>query len=156
MKAKIISRSVKQTLEIGRAIAGYLSRGDIVCLRGELGSGKTCLAKGIAWGLGIKPSRVVSPTFILIHRHDGGRMPLYHFDLYRLESPRDILDLGYEEYFYGDGLSVIEWPERLKYLLPKDALEIKLSIKGAKQRLFEFSGASGRKLREKIYEDIRH
>lgn len=124
---KFISHSVKETLNIGKKIAQKLKKGDMICLFGELGSGKTVLAKGIASGLGIKTSKIISPTFVLIREHKG-KFPFYHFDLYRLRSPQDILILGYEEYFYSEGVSVIEWPERLEYLLPKEFLKVELSV----------------------------
>lgn len=155
---RIISESVRQTLDIGRAIARNLKKGDIVCLSGQLGSGKTVLAKGIAWGLGINPKDVSSPTFILIRQYHQGSLPLYHFDFYRLKSPQDVLGLGYEEYFYADGVSVIEWPDKLKYLLPEESLDIKLSIKGLRKRLIEFKAGNAlqEELLKKIYENIRH
>ena len=151
---KIISKSVNDTLKIGRAIAKNLREGDIVCLFGELASGKTVLAKGIASGLGIKRGVVISPTFVLLRQYSTAKMPLYHFDLYRLKTTEDIFALGYEEYFYGEGITVVEWADRLKYLLPKEYLKIKLSIKSDSQRLFEFSalGKHYRELLGKIYE----
>lgn len=155
---KIISRAVRDTIKLGRVVAKNLEKGDIICLFGGLGSGKTVLAKGIARGLGIAESRVVSPSFVLLRQHNSGKLPFYHFDLYRLKQPKDILGLGYEEYLYADGVSVIEWAERLKYLLPKHYLKIELSIKPDTQRLIEFS-ACGRHYKEllsRINEDIRH
>lgn len=155
---KIISRSLSQTVKIGSAIAKNLKQGDIVCLFGELGSGKTALAKGIAKGLGIKEDKVISPSFVLIRLHTQGRLPLYHFDLYRLKRPQEILGLGYEEYLYGDGVALIEWAGRLKYLLPKEFLKIELSHKARTQRVLEFTafGAGYKELLKEIYENIRH
>lgn len=151
---KLISKSVNNTLDIGKKIAKNLQKGDIVCLFGELGSGKTVLTKGIALGLGIKKNIIVSPSFILIRQYSG-KILFYHFDLYRLKKPKDILSLGYEEYFYDDGITVIEWADRLKYLLPPEYLKIELFIKSNKQRLLEFS-AFGRRYKEllgNIYKD---
>jgi len=113
---KVISKSVKETINIGKSLARKLKKGDIICLFGELGSGKTVLTKGIACGLKIPKEEVISPTFVLIRQYQKGDLPIYHFDLYRLKSPDDIALLGYEEYFYDQGVSVIEWPDRLKYL----------------------------------------
>jgi len=144
---KIVSKSVKETLAIGRKISGYLGKGGIVCLFGQLGSGKTVLVKGMASGLGISTEKIISPTFVLVRSYSDSRLPFYHFDLYRLGSLKDILDLGYEEYLYGAGVSVIEWADRLKKLLPKEHLAIKLSIKGNDKRLLEFS-AKGRHYEE--------
>ncbi|MFH0739269.1 MAG: tRNA (adenosine(37)-N6)-threonylcarbamoyltransferase complex ATPase subunit type 1 TsaE [Candidatus Omnitrophota bacterium] len=153
---KISSRSVKETLHIGKVIAKSLDKGDIVCLFGGLGSGKTVLTKGIASGLGIRKSDILSPTFVLMHPYLKARLPLFHFDLYRLSSPKDILDVGYEEYFYDEGITVIEWAERLKYLLPKDFLGIRLYLKERSRRSLELfaAGQRCRNLLEKIREDI--
>ena len=144
---KIISKSVNDTLKIGKVIAKNLREGNIVCLFGELGSGKTVLTKGIASALGIKRRKVISPSFVLIRQYSTAKIPLYHFDLYRLKTIEEILDLGYEEYFYNDGITVVEWADRLKYLLPKEYLKIKLYIKSDSQRLFKFT-AFGKHYRE--------
>ncbi len=155
---KIVSRSVNDTIKIGKVIAGNLNSGDIICLFGELGSGKTVLVKGIAEGLGIKRERIISPTFVLIHQHLEGRLPLYHFDLYRLKSVSAILGLGYEEYFYNEAVAVIEWAGRLKYLLPKEFLKVELSFKKQTQRLLEFTakGSRYKKLLGRLHENLRH
>lgn len=153
----MISHSVNETISIGRKIAKNLQKGDILCLSGQLGSGKTMLVKGLAWGLGIDKDKIISPTFVLIREYNRVKIPFYHFDLYRLKTPEEILILGYEEYLYADGITAIEWPERLKYLLPKEYLKIELSIRSDKQRAIKFS-ASGRRhqeLLEKINADIR-
>ncbi len=155
---KIISRSVNDTLKIGKAIAKNLKKADIVCLFGELGSGKTVLTKGIASGLGIKMSKVISPSFVLIRQYPASKIPLYHFDLYRLKAIEDILALGYEEYFFDEGITVIEWADRLKYLLPKEYLRIKLYVRPDYQRLFELNafGKHYKELLGRIHEDIGH
>ena len=155
---KIISKSVNDTIRIGKAIAGNLEQGDIICLFGELGSGKTVLTKGVARGLGIEKNKVISPSFVLIREHAHAKLPLYHFDLYRLSLPQDILALGYEEYIYGKGVTVIEWADRLKYLTPPEFLKIELTLKAGSKRLLKFSAAGERykELLEKIHEDIRH
>ncbi len=146
------SGSPGETLRLGKVLGKSLKAGDIICLSGELGAGKTVFAKGVASGMGISEKLIVSPSFILIRQYDSGRLPFYHFDLYRLRDPQDILILGYEEYFYDDGVAVIEWPERLKYLLPEKYLKIRISIKGKTQRLFEFKpeGKRYETLTEKI------
>ncbi|MHB8154458.1 MAG: tRNA (adenosine(37)-N6)-threonylcarbamoyltransferase complex ATPase subunit type 1 TsaE [Candidatus Omnitrophota bacterium] len=148
--------SVNQTLKLGKKIASNLSGGEIIFLSGSLGAGKTVLAKGIAGGLGIDKNDVVSPTFVLLRVYQGKHL-LQHFDLYRIKSPEDIFALGYEEYLYSDAVTLIEWPQRLKFLLPKEFLKIKLSIKAKNQRYFKFTakGSRYKKLLEKIYEDIR-
>lgn len=155
---EIISRSVNDTKNIGRQIAKKLKPGDIICLFGQLGSGKTVLTKGIAKGLKIKESKVISPSFVLIREHSKGRLPLYHFDLYRLKNSCEILALGYEEYFYDDGVSVVEWADRLKSLTPNEFLKIDLKLKSDSQRRIKFSAFGGRykELLKKIHEDISH
>lgn len=141
---KIISHSVTETLNIGKKVSRHLRPGDILCFYGQLGSGKTVLTKGVAKGLGIDINKVISPTFVLIREHTNGKLPLYHFDLYRLEDSRGILELGYEEYFYGDGVSVIEWADRLKSLTPKEFLRVDLSIIKDSQREIKLSAIGSR------------
>lgn len=136
---KLTSYSVAQTIAIGRMIAENLKPGDIICLFGQLGSGKTVLTKGIAEGLGIKKEDILSPSFVLLREYEQGRLPLYHFDLYRLAAGDEILGLGYEEYFYGRGVAVIEWAEKLKRLLPEEYLRVELSLRGEKKRLLKLS-----------------
>jgi tRNA threonylcarbamoyladenosine biosynthesis protein TsaE len=138
-----LSTSVNQTLRIGKLLAQKLCGGEIILLSGSLGAGKTVLAKGIAQGLGIDQYNVVSPTFVLLRVYKGKHL-LHHFDFYRIKSPKDILALGYEEYLYSDAVTVIEWPERLKFLLPKEFLKIKLSNKSRNHRILEFIGRGPR------------
>lgn len=124
---EIISASVQETIRLGRSIASKLKPGDIVCLFGQLGSGKTVLTKGIASSLGISKEHVISPTFVLVRQYRAKNdLFLYHFDLYRLGSIEQISDLGYEEYFYGEGITVVEWADRLNGLMPKEYLKIEL------------------------------
>ncbi|MDD2927499.1 MAG: tRNA (adenosine(37)-N6)-threonylcarbamoyltransferase complex ATPase subunit type 1 TsaE [Candidatus Omnitrophica bacterium] len=141
---QIISQSVKDTLNLGRLLAGQLQAGDIICLEGELGSGKTVFTKGIAEGLGVDKTKVTSSSFILIRRHLEGRVPLYHFDLYRLKDPGDIAAVGYEEYFYDEGVAVIEWAQNLDYLMPKEYLMVELSYRGKNKRMLKFSASAAR------------
>jgi len=152
---KKLSTSVNQTLKIGKLLAQKLCGGEIILLSGSLGAGKTVLAKGIAQGLGIDKHSVVSPTFVLLRVYEGKHL-LNHFDFYRVKSPKEILALGYEEYFYSDCVTVIEWPERLKFLLPKEFLKIKLSNRPGNQRMLEFivKGARYKQLLKGIRENI--
>ncbi|WP_342397278.1 tRNA (adenosine(37)-N6)-threonylcarbamoyltransferase complex ATPase subunit type 1 TsaE [Candidatus Chlorohelix sp.] len=120
-----ISHSASQTRFTGVALGKLAQPGDIILLAGELGAGKTTLTKGIAEGLDIK-GIVNSPTFTLVNEYQG-RIALYHMDCYRLESGRDALDFGVEEYLYGEGLTVIEWAERIEDILPKETLTVRLS-----------------------------
>jgi len=137
MKAlTVLTQGPSETLALGRRIARWLKPGDTVNLVGELGVGKTVLAKGIAAGLGIDPATVTSPTFSLIHEYTGS-MPLFHFDAYRLQRLEEWEDLGYEEYFRGNGVSVVEWGDLVEVYLPTEYLEIEIStaaIPGDKRR----------------------
>jgi len=134
---RFTSHSVEETIEIGAGLAKKLKRGDVVALVGDLGSGKTVLTKGIARGLGVKNERYVnSPTFVIIKEYKG-RLPLYHFDLYRLNKS-NILDLeAYDEYFYGDGVSVIEWADKIRRFLPSKRIEVRLLVAGKGKRRIE-------------------
>jgi len=124
---RLISDSREQTVEIGRRIGSFLGGGDIVALIGELGSGKTSLTQGIAKGLGVAENvPVVSPTFTLVNEYPG-RLPLIHLDVYRLSGPADLEDMGYEEYFYGGGVVVIEWAEKILDLLPQTTIVVRMT-----------------------------
>jgi len=143
-KIKILSNSPRQTMRIAKRVAAHLEKSDIIGLFGELGSGKTVFTKGLARGLGIKKAEVKSPSFILIRAYCGGRLCLYHFDLYRLEGPAEISALGYEEYFFAEGACVIEWADRLRFLLPAEYLKVKIEIRGRQKRALIFSGRGER------------
>ncbi len=151
---EITSDSVQKTLGIGKLIARNLNKGDIVCLFGGLGSGKTVLTKGIGSALGVDKHLVTSPTFVLIRQYEA-KIPIYHFDLYRLNRPEDILDLGYEKYLFDEGISVIEWADKLGGLLPREFLKIELRVTGEKKRHLKISasGARYKKLLEDIHEN---
>ncbi len=122
MDYTIISESPEKTCELGRVLGGLLSAGDVICLNGDLGAGKTMFAQGVAMGLGIREN-VTSPTFTLINEYSG-RFPFYHMDVYRLGGPGDMADLGYEEYFYGPGVTLVEWAGLVEELLPRERLDI--------------------------------
>ncbi|MBI3942382.1 MAG: tRNA (adenosine(37)-N6)-threonylcarbamoyltransferase complex ATPase subunit type 1 TsaE [Chloroflexi bacterium] len=129
MKVSIISHSPKETLALGRILGQGLRAGDVVCLNGILGAGKTVLTKGIGEALGIDQP-IISPTFTLIREYAGasGRPPLYHIDLYRLASQGELASLGMEEYLYGDGICVVEWAERAQASWPAETLWIHIDI----------------------------
>lgn len=134
---KKISKSAEETIAIGAKFASMLKRGDCVALIGDLGAGKTIFTKGVARGLGVKNARYVnSPTFVIIKEYKG-RLPLYHFDLYRLDSHSCFDDMNYEEYFYGDGVTVIEWADKIRDILPKKYIEVKLTVVGENKRRIE-------------------
>jgi tRNA threonylcarbamoyladenosine biosynthesis protein TsaE len=151
-----ISKSYKDTFRLGKIIAKHLKPNDIICLSGKLGSGKTVLAKGIASGLGIEAFKVTSSSFVIVRTHLEGKLPFYHFDLYRIKEIGDILALGYEDYLFAEGVSVIEWAERLKYLVPKESLMVKLDYYGEAKRKIKFyaSGLRYKELLKNIHEDI--
>lgn len=119
------SSSEEITMKYGERLAKFLRPGDIVCLQGDLGAGKTTFVKGIANGLKIDNTEVHSPTFTLMNIYQG-KVPLYHFDCYRLEENIQLGLAGYEEFLYGRGISVVEWPDRLYHLMPKNYIEITL------------------------------
>jgi len=120
----IETHSVKETQAVARTLAGFLFPGSVICLAGELGAGKTVFAQGVALGLAITEP-VGSPTFNLVNEYRG-RLPLYHMDLYRLDAPEALYDLGYEEYFDSDGVVLIEWAERAVGLLPRELLRVEI------------------------------
>jgi len=117
-----------ETLALGQRWAAGLEAGDVLLLKGVLGAGKTCLAKGLALGLGLVADDVASPTFTLIREHLGGRLPFYHMDFYRLDGPSELAKLGLEEYFDGAGVCVVEWPERLGSLAPEGAWQVGIDV----------------------------
>ena len=122
-----ISRSVDETVAIGRRLGEAARIGDVFALVGDLGAGKTQLVKGIAVGVGAAAD-VTSPTFTLIHEYVGGRTPLYHFDFYRIESAQEAAHLGLDEYFFGDGVCVVEWADRFAELLPASSRWLSIAI----------------------------
>ncbi|SHF16786.1 tRNA threonylcarbamoyladenosine biosynthesis protein TsaE [Fodinibius roseus] len=137
MDKEFVTHSPEETIAAGRRFAARLEAGDVVCLAGGLGAGKTHLVKGIAAGLAIDPDRVQSPTYTLIHEYEGeGGLVLYHFDCYRMSSPQEAREIGAEEYFYGEGICVIEWPERIAALIPPEALWISITAPDKKTRKF--------------------
>mgnify|MGYP000082387592 CR=1 FL=1 len=135
MDTEFVSHSPEETIALGKQFAGELSPGVIVCLNGELGAGKTHFVKGMAEALGVDQNDVQSPTFTLINEYMSDP-PLYHFDCYRMESPREALEIGAEEYFYGDGICVIEWPERITSILPPEAIWISIEATDKETRKF--------------------
>ena len=117
------SMSEKDTFEFGRKLGEKATAGQIICLDGNLGVGKTVFTQGFAKGLGIEDS-VNSPTFTIIQIYDEGRLPLYHFDVYRIGEPEEMYEIGYEEYFFGEGVCLIEWSKLIEELIPDEAITV--------------------------------
>ncbi len=124
-------------MQLASELAETLEPGAVVALRGDLGAGKTHFVKGLAEELGYAPRNVRSPTFTIVQVHEGAAMPLYHFDAYRVGSPGEFVDLGFEEYVYGDGVTVVEWPERVESLLPEDTIWITITHVSPSERRIE-------------------
>jgi len=140
----VVAADEQQTRDCGKRLASLLQPGDVLALVGELGAGKTRLVQGLARGLGVPDDvPVTSPTFTLLALYDQGRLPLYHFDLYRLEGKTDLDRIGAEEYLWGEGVSAVEWAERAPDALPDDALWIDFEFDG-EQRVLRFRAADGR------------
>jgi tRNA threonylcarbamoyladenosine biosynthesis protein TsaE len=139
-----VTQSPEETLQLGVALAHTLGPGDCVALRGDLGSGKTCLTQGICKGLEVA-DYVTSPTFILMNEYagvtaKGVALPIYHFDLYRLGDPDELYALGCDDFFYGNGICMIEWADMGGDLIPKEAIDIVLTHEGHSLRKVIISG----------------
>jgi tRNA threonylcarbamoyladenosine biosynthesis protein TsaE len=119
---------------MGQELANEVHAGSVLALRGELGSGKTLFTKGLVAGLGIS-TPVSSPTFTIVHEYQGGRLPVYHFDFFRLENRESVVRLGLDDYLFGDGVSVIEWADRFPLLVSDHARWISFEIKSERQRI---------------------
>ena len=150
----ITSKSPHQTHQLGIQIGKLAQTGDIYLLTGNLGSGKTCLTQGIAWGIGVE-EYAFSPSFVLVKEYHG-RFPLFHIDLYRLDSIEEIIDLQLEEYFDSNGICVIEWAEKGLSVLPKENLLITLNYISPRIRTLRFASNGDRyeKLLNSLKEEL--
>ncbi|HEY4257080.1 MAG TPA: tRNA (adenosine(37)-N6)-threonylcarbamoyltransferase complex ATPase subunit type 1 TsaE [Candidatus Udaeobacter sp.] len=135
--ATFISNSPAETEAIGRQLAEEIGVGSVLALKGDLGSGKTLFVQGLVAGLGSRAD-VTSPTFTIVHECRGGRVPVYHFDFFRLEKRESVARLGLDDYFFGDGVSVIEWADRFPEFIPHQARWILFEIKSENQRAITF------------------
>lgn len=140
---KIVLRGLKNTEEFGEKLGSLLQGGDILSLNGDLGAGKTTLTKSIGKGLGVE-DYITSPTFALINEYEG-RFRVYHFDVYRLDDVESLYDLGFEDYFYSDGVTIVEWGDRIKEFLPDNTINIEIE-KGEdlEERILTISGEGER------------
>jgi tRNA threonylcarbamoyladenosine biosynthesis protein TsaE len=129
----IVTRSAAETRELGEKLAESLKAGDVILLEGELGAGKSEFARGVAGGLGVLET-VTSPSFTILNVYESGRIPLYHFDWYRLEDAGELYELGMDEYLGGDGIALVEWPERCPDAVPEDCLRIRIAAEGENTR----------------------
>lgn len=130
---KYITESAEETSKIGEQLGKLLVKGNIICLSGDLGAGKTAFTQGIAKGMGVE-DYVTSPTYTIINEY-AGRLPLYHFDVYRLNDVEEMYELGYEEYFFGDGVVVLEWADIVREIIPGERIWITiLNTKGDNTR----------------------
>lgn len=155
----IKTSSVEQTIDVGTKLGGILMPGDVVSLTGGLGAGKTAFVKGIAIALGIK-GYVTSPTFTIINEYCSGKIPLYHFDAYRIDDSCELIELGFEEYVNGRGIVAIEWAELVKQILPSEyvKVDIKRDAQGGENDrviCIEFIGESYRQRENKFKTAIK-
>lgn len=128
------TNSPEATQALGRKLGARLTPGSIVALYGDLGAGKTRFVKGIGEGLGINPDTVSSPTFTLINEYPGDDTTVYHIDAYRLKTLDEFLALGYEDYFFGEGITLVEWPDRIEVVLPPETIRLRLDHRGGDSR----------------------
>ena len=149
------TRSVEETRALGERLAKQLCPGDVLLLDGDLGAGKSELTRGIARGLGIA-GPVTSPTFTILQVHEGGRLPLFHFDWYRLSGAEELYELSMDEYLYDNGVAVVEWPSMAQEVIPETHLRIRIEAPAENERRFTLEPA-GRfhALDEGALEEIR-
>lgn len=134
---KLQSKSPDQTIEIAKEFSKRVQTGSVICLRGELGAGKTQFVRGFVQGFGFTGNEVSSPTFTVINEYRGDPS-IFHFDCYRLEHYSEAVEIGAEEYLYGDGITIIEWPDKISELLPNDSVNITIQVLSEKKREFIF------------------
>jgi tRNA threonylcarbamoyladenosine biosynthesis protein TsaE len=134
--ATFISDSAAETKALGQRFAVEITSGSVLALKGGLGAGKTQFTKGLVAGLG-SSAGVTSPTFTIVHEYSGGRLPVYHFDFFRLNDQEKLSRLGWDDYFFGDGVCVVEWPDRLPELIPDHALWIRFEMESPDRRVIQ-------------------
>lgn len=137
----IITNSEKETFDVGYKIGKLLKKGDVISLNGDLGAGKTHLTKGIAAGLEVD-DYITSPTFNIVNEYQG-RLPFYHFDVYRIDDIYEMYEIGFDEYLYGEGVCVVEWGDMVEELLPKDKIYIYIKKLEDNVREIQITGLEG-------------
>ena len=130
---QFITNSPAETESVGAALSKILSPGAVIAYRGDLGAGKTVFSKGLCKALGVT-EHVSSPTFCLVNEYEGERFPIYHFDLYRIEDPDELYEIGFSEFTEGAGIAIIEWPQRAEEMLPKSRIEVSIDRDGDDRR----------------------
>jgi tRNA threonylcarbamoyladenosine biosynthesis protein TsaE len=157
---EVVSRSEAETIALGRRLGALLRPGDIVLLYAPLGAGKTHLTKGIAAAFGVEEAEVSSPTFVLINEYESDRehrrMPIYHVDLYRIDSPDDLATVGLDDVIDADGVAIVEWAERAEGWLPRDGVAIEIEHVGPNERRLRLTGrgARGREIVDQVRGDM--
>lgn len=140
----IVSESDKQTQTLAVSLAKHLRAGDILCLFGDLGAGKTTFVKGLAKGMKIDPEEVHSPSYVLMNIYQGRKMSLFHFDLYRLNDLEEIYAIGYDEFLFGRDVSVVEWAERLNAEMPQEYISVKILHAGEEKRKIQINAVGAK------------
>ena len=138
----IITNSAAETRELGKRLAEQLKAGDVILLEGDLGAGKSEFARGVAKGLGVTET-VTSPSFTILNVYESGKLPLYHFDWYRLESSEELYELGMDEYLGGNGIALVEWPAQCPDAVPEECLRIRITATGENSRRIETEPSGG-------------
>ena len=138
----VTTKSAAETRELGKQLAVQLKAGDVILLEGDLGAGKSEFARGVAKGLGVTET-VTSPSFTILNVYESGKLPLYHFDWYRLERSEELYELGMDEYLGGNGIALVEWPAQCPDAVPEKCLRIKISATGENSRRIETESCGG-------------
>lgn len=149
---KLIINNIEDTEKIGKVIARCFEKGTVLCLDGDLGVGKTALTQFIAKEFGVN-EYITSPTFTIIKEYEG-RLPFYHMDVYRIDSEEDMFDLGYDEYIYSEGVTIIEWSHKIKGILPEERINIEIQRLGDFARVMNITGKG--KVYDKISEELKN
>lgn len=151
MKKTFITNSPEETIHLGGKIGKLLKQGDVVALIGNLGAGKTVIANGLCRGIGVKEDYITSPTYTIINQYDG-RIPVYHIDLYRLNDSKELYNLGWDEYIYGNGTCIIEWADKAGEMLPEEYLMVNIKATGTNKRqiILQAKSSSYKNLLERV------